>query len=423
MNLTITVEGSDQILSIDLPGEFEVVDFKAYVESETNLKPEEQILLYNGKTLDTTAKTLSEWNLEDDSLLILRKKVSEVRGASTVSNQDISQIPIAESPFVGFQIEQLRQQFLHNSGTQNQLDPRLRDSINDKEEFKSKMIGMMKERQEAETKHKKEIEELYAHPDDPDSQKKILELIHQQAIDDNMRMAMEETPESFTQVHMLYINCEVNGVPVKAFVDTGAQMTIISPELATKCGLDRLIDRRFIGEARGVGSAKIQGRIHTSPLKIEGGYFTCSFTVLASQVQMLLGLDMLRRFRATIDLKENKLILGDVETTFLPEAECPTELMPNSGQRLGTNIFSPESGYDDAQGGIGTTGSSSTVGTGGTAGAPGTFKRPKIRTPKVNADPKKIDQLVAMGFDRRRAEEALVHANNNIELAAGMLFE
>lgn len=61
---------------------------------------------------------------------------------------------------------------------------------------------------------------------------------------------------------MLYCDMVVNGVPVKAFIDSGAQMSIMTIDFAEKCYLTRLIDKRFAGMAVGVGSSKIIGRIH-----------------------------------------------------------------------------------------------------------------------------------------------------------------
>ncbi|XP_059185552.1 protein DDI1 homolog 2 isoform X3 [Centropristis striata] len=185
---------------------------------------------------------------------------------------------------------------------------------------------LLEQQQDRAKREQERIRLLTADPFDLDAQAKIEEDIRQHNVEENMTIAMEEAPESFGQVVMLYINCKVNGHPVKAFVDSGAQMTIMSQACAERCNIMRLVDRRWAGIAKGVGTQKIIGRVHLAQVQIEGDFLPCSFSILEDQpMDMLLGLDMLKRHQCSIDLKKNVLLIGTTgtETRFLSEAELP----------------------------------------------------------------------------------------------------
>ena len=58
----------------------------------------------------------------------------------------------------------------------------------------------------------------------------------------------------------------------------------------------RLVDKRYAGVAKGVGTSKIVGRVHAVDMKIGSNYIPISITVLENNdMEFLFGLDNLRR--------------------------------------------------------------------------------------------------------------------------------
>ena len=99
---------------------------------------------------------------------------------------------------------------------------------------------------------------------------------------------------------MLYISCRVNGILVKALVDTGAQMTVMNVKCAQRCNVMRLVDRRYASYAFGVGRQRIIGIIHLGQIQIGDDFLASSFRVLEDQShELILGLDMLKRHQVS----------------------------------------------------------------------------------------------------------------------------
>ena len=71
----------------------------------------------------------------------------------------------------------------------------------------------------------------------------------------------------------------------------------MSVDAAKRCGVMRLVDKRYAGIAQGVGTQPIIGRVHLAQLQIENIFIPVSFSVMAKMSQgILLGLDVLRRY-------------------------------------------------------------------------------------------------------------------------------
>lgn len=236
---------------------------------------------------------------------------------------------------------------------------------------------------------------------------------------------------------MLYLNVEVNGHKVKALVDSGAQATIMSPECSDACGISRLIDTRFAGVARGVGTAKIIGRVHSAQIRIGNLFLPCSFTVMEGKsVDLLLGLDMLKRYQACIDLAKGCLVIQGEDIPFLGEADIPkdveehVEQEPTAPGPSGTQVGQQSGAVMPAEGEQHATPVPQTPQTTQSqpqaqpAAQPQAAAAPAAPAQQAQATPSEqhVETLISMGADRASAIQALQATNNNVDMAAGMLF-
>ncbi|KAH3663435.1 hypothetical protein WICMUC_005961 [Wickerhamomyces mucosus] len=430
VTITASIEQNDDIFTIDISEDLTFDDFKAYLTAESGIEPKDQIIVLSGKEVNAEgSKTLKEIGFGDQEFIVVKKKSSSSPASSLGSGS------LFEADQLGKQAEFFRQNILNNPAVRQQLtstNPTLERYLDDPVTFKRYFLETLQHYQnqyDNNSSNAEELRRLETDPDNPDNQRRILEIINENNIEENMRHALDITPESFASVTMLYINVEVNGYPIKAFVDSGAQSTIINTALAERCNLTRLIDKRFRGVAQGVGQSEILGRVHSAPLKIENAFIPCSFTVLDTHVDMLLGLDMLKRHQANIDLKHNVLRIAEIETPFLPEAEIPkTSFNPSafaptveeieSGVSFGKRQRSSESAVqavfkrDSGSSNISDLSSASTNSSGSVHPSQSVF----------NFSDEKITNLMNLGFSREEVIKALKQANGNSEIAASILF-
>jgi DNA damage-inducible protein 1 len=431
MHVTVTTE-DDKIVTVEVDPETQVVNLKAILEAETDVPSATQCLVFNGRELTDTATLLSSGVQDGDLIMVLTRPAPGSANPGAVNPDGSAVNPSA------FQTH-LR----GDAGLMQQLqrgNPALHAAVLNPDT--SVMQRLLREshsaREHAEARRNAEIDLLNADPFDAEAQRKIEESIRLRNVDANYETAMETTPEAFGSVIMLYVDVKVNDHPIKAFVDSGAQMTIMSLGCAQRLGLERLIDRRFRGVAKGVGTQQIIGKVHQAPITIADVLMPCAITVLEKEQDMdfIFGLDMLRRHQCCIDLEGNFLKIGTIEkcVPFLGEHELPSFAKPREedeapGEAAGeAPREAPPQGTtsdradradradhaDRARGTVPlhTTRMEEPSAPGGGGGGSGSGSGVES----------KIAKLIELGFDRAKCIEALDASGGNEEYAASLLF-
>lgn len=422
MRLTVTTE-DDKIVTVEVDAETQVTNLKAIIEAETDVPTATQVLVFNGREL-TDASTLASSGVKDGDLLMVLTRPPPGAANPTALNPDGSAVDPA-----AFQTH-----LKNDAHLMQQLrggNPPLHAAVlnADPAPMQALLRDAHRARAQAEAKRDAEIAALNADPFDLEAQRKIEEAIRLQNVDANYETAMETTPEAFGSVIMLYVDMKVNEFPIKAFVDSGAQMTIMSLGCAQRLGLERLIDRRFQGTAKGVGTQKIIGKVHQAPITIADVSMPCAITVLEKEQDMdfIFGLDMLKRHQCCVDLEKNELRVGSIgkAVPFLGEHALPASAKALTGE---DEARGGEAGAAGAAAGSGPaetkaaelSGSAATVAGGVPAGSMDASPAP-APAPGASTE-SKIAKLVELGFDRAKCAEALEASGGNEEYAASLLF-
>ncbi|WFD35382.1 DNA damage-inducible protein 1 [Malassezia cuniculi] len=217
------VDAAGNTFPIDADASIEIENIKAILEADTGIPAESQSLRYRDQELDDASRTLESYGVVDGELLV----VSDTRKATVTASSTPTQSEEAAAA------ELLRQQLLQNRSFFTELakgNPALARAA---EQSPESFFDVL-QKQRAQMANAAELS--MSDPFDIEAQKKIEEAIRQERVAENLVHAIEYNPESFANVTMLYVNLKVNGHPIKAFVDSGAQATIISPECAERCG-------------------------------------------------------------------------------------------------------------------------------------------------------------------------------------------
>jgi DNA damage-inducible protein 1 len=140
----------------------------------------------------------------------------------------------------------------------------------------------------------------------------------QSIVDENYQLAMDTIPESFIPVKMLYIKGKINNKEIDIFIDTGAQVSVMSLSMAKELGVDFLIDHFCEGKLVGIGTKNMSGKIHYLDIQLDNFNLPCGFTIIDNDgIKIMLGLNSMLSMGCILDLKNKKMKFNNYEVRFL----------------------------------------------------------------------------------------------------------
>jgi hypothetical protein len=313
MKILVNLENTEDFREFQLEFNETLENLKYIIEAEYNIPYSEQEIKFEGKILSNDKLRLQDFNYKEYEILVVSKKklgdnLSQIlnqitgnRNNATSKNPNSNMHNLSAGNIFDNAMKTIKQNQGSNVGNFNMFsfEARVKNECkNLKERFLSspddlsllfstdielaetivsqddkRLEELVRSRlQKIDDKMKKERDDylklINSDPSDMEAQKKIEEMIRMKNVEENLKMAHEYLPETFLPVHMLFINLEINKNKIVGLVDTGAQTTIISEDLAKKCGVYNLMDPRYSGIAKGVGTSKILGVVHAAQLKL-----------------------------------------------------------------------------------------------------------------------------------------------------------
>jgi len=192
-----------------------VETLKALVETEMRVPRAQQVLLKDGAPIPPGATIAASGVVDNDFLFLVRDRGNGNGGSTSNATSSGSLRSLNDLP-PGLSTEQFMSTLQSNprllAELQHHNSP-LAAAVATGDVVKVRSV-QMKQRLQAVASRMEEqqaMQALEANPMDPEAQRKIEEIIQKENVLRNMEMAMEEMPEAFGSVVMLYVDVEVNG--------------------------------------------------------------------------------------------------------------------------------------------------------------------------------------------------------------------